>query len=118
MPNIRGFHRRVSRRGGLTDGHAFLGCLTHTLSSRLTAFCSLGRIIYTGILFSLQGEVNPRDDFKVRGRYLADKYDYDVTEARYYSGLVLKIDLKLSLRLNYFMRRVIGILMFKGCTVY
>jgi len=28
------------------------------------------------------GEVNPRDDFKVRGRYLADKYDYDVTEAR------------------------------------
>ena len=29
------------------------------------------------------GEVNPRDDFKTRGRYLADKYDYDVTEARY-----------------------------------
>merc|ERR1711902_226710 len=28
------------------------------------------------------GEVNPRDDFKTRGRYLADKYDYDVTEAR------------------------------------
>jgi len=28
------------------------------------------------------GEVNPRDDFKVRGRYLADKYDYDITEAR------------------------------------
>merc|ERR1719311_901330 len=28
------------------------------------------------------GEVNPRDDFKIRGRYLADKYDYDVTEAR------------------------------------
>merc|ERR1712168_943760 len=28
------------------------------------------------------GEVNPRDDFKVRGRYLADKYEYDVTEAR------------------------------------
>merc|ERR1719204_1709141 len=26
------------------------------------------------------GEVNPRDDFKTRGRYLAD--DYDVTEAR------------------------------------
>merc|ERR1711902_418234 len=25
------------------------------------------------------GEVNPRDDFKTRGRYLADKYDYDVT---------------------------------------
>jgi len=29
-----------------------------------------------------KGDVNPRDDFKVRGRYLADKYDYDVTEAR------------------------------------
>jgi len=29
-----------------------------------------------------KGEVNPRDDFKTRGRYLADKYDYDVTEAR------------------------------------
>lgn len=28
------------------------------------------------------GKVNPRDDFKTRGRYLADKYDYDVTEAR------------------------------------
>ena len=28
------------------------------------------------------GEVNPRDDFKTRGRYLADEYDYDVTEAR------------------------------------
>merc|ERR1712037_908950 len=28
------------------------------------------------------GEVNPRDDFKTRGRYLADKYDHDVTEAR------------------------------------
>jgi elongation factor 2 len=29
-----------------------------------------------------KGEVNPRDDMKTRGRYLADKYDYDVTEAR------------------------------------
>eukprot|EP00088_Acartia_fossae_P046329 TRINITY_DN4_c0_g1_i4.p1 TRINITY_DN4_c0_g1~~TRINITY_DN4_c0_g1_i4.p1 ORF type:complete len:850 (-),score=338.46 TRINITY_DN4_c0_g1_i4:446-2995(-) len=29
-----------------------------------------------------KGEVNPRDDLKTRGRYLADKYDYDVTEAR------------------------------------
>ena len=29
------------------------------------------------------GEVNPRDDFKVRGRYLCDKYEYDLTEARY-----------------------------------
>jgi len=28
------------------------------------------------------GEINPRDDFKIRGRYLADKYDYDITEAR------------------------------------
>ncbi|XP_057366058.1 eukaryotic translation elongation factor 2 [Daphnia carinata] len=29
-----------------------------------------------------KGEVNPRDDFKIRGRYLSDKYEYDVTEAR------------------------------------
>merc|ERR1719430_528396 len=29
-----------------------------------------------------KGDVNPRDDFKIRGRYLADKYDYDITEAR------------------------------------
>jgi len=29
-----------------------------------------------------KGEVNPRDDFKSRGRYLAEKYDYDATEAR------------------------------------
>jgi elongation factor 2 len=29
-----------------------------------------------------RGDVNPRDDFKLRGRYLADKYDFDVTEAR------------------------------------
>ncbi|XP_008481482.1 translation elongation factor 2 [Diaphorina citri] len=29
-----------------------------------------------------KGEVNPRDDFKIRGRYLADKYEFDVTEAR------------------------------------
>merc|ERR1711939_1302746 len=29
-----------------------------------------------------KGEVNPRDDFKARGRYLAEKYEYDVTEAR------------------------------------
>merc|ERR1712176_1567052 len=28
------------------------------------------------------GEVNPRDDFKVRARYLAEKYEYDVTEVR------------------------------------
>ncbi|KAK3709151.1 hypothetical protein QZH41_018061, partial [Actinostola sp. cb2023] len=28
------------------------------------------------------GDVNPRDDFKIRGRYLADKYDWDVTVAR------------------------------------
>merc|ERR1712215_64013 len=27
-------------------------------------------------------KVTPRDDFKIRGRYLADKYDYDITEAR------------------------------------
>merc|ERR1712179_815715 len=29
-----------------------------------------------------KGEVNPRDDFKIRGRYLADKYEYDISEAR------------------------------------
>jgi len=29
-----------------------------------------------------KGDVNPRDDFKIRGRYLADNYDYDITEAR------------------------------------
>merc|ERR1719293_636137 len=28
------------------------------------------------------GKVNPRDDFKIRGRYLADTYEYDTTEAR------------------------------------
>merc|ERR1719410_110114 len=29
-----------------------------------------------------KGDVNPRDDFKLRARYLADKYEFDVTEAR------------------------------------
>merc|ERR1719195_1914954 len=28
-----------------------------------------------------KGDVNPRDDFKIRGRYLADKYEFDITEA-------------------------------------
>jgi len=28
------------------------------------------------------GEITPRDEPKARGRYLADKYDFDVTEAR------------------------------------
>merc|ERR1711876_97007 len=28
------------------------------------------------------GECGPKDDFKTRGRFLADKYDYDITEAR------------------------------------
>jgi len=28
------------------------------------------------------GDINPRDDFKTRGRVLSDKYGYDVTEAR------------------------------------
>lgn len=28
------------------------------------------------------GQVNPRDDFKIRARYLCDKYEYDITEAR------------------------------------
>merc|ERR1712226_496454 len=29
-----------------------------------------------------KGDVSPRQELKTRGRYLADKYDYDVTEAR------------------------------------
>lgn len=29
-----------------------------------------------------KGEVSSRGDFKTRGRYLADKYDWDVSEAR------------------------------------
>jgi len=29
-----------------------------------------------------KGKVNPRDDFKVRARYLCDTYEYDITEAR------------------------------------
>lgn len=29
-----------------------------------------------------KGEITPRQEFKARGRYLADTYDYDVTEAR------------------------------------
>ena len=37
---------------------------------------------YLKCRLSFQGDVNPRDDFKVRGRYLADKYEYDITEAR------------------------------------
>lgn len=28
------------------------------------------------------GEVSDKQDFKIRGRYLADKYEYDITEAR------------------------------------
>ncbi|KAH8039698.1 hypothetical protein HPB51_008291 [Rhipicephalus microplus] len=28
------------------------------------------------------GQVNPRDDFKIRARYLSDKYEWDATEAR------------------------------------
>merc|ERR1712223_361211 len=28
------------------------------------------------------GDVSNKQDFKIRGRYLADKYDYDITEAR------------------------------------
>merc|ERR1712241_814554 len=28
------------------------------------------------------GECGPKDDFKTRGRFLADKYEYDITEAR------------------------------------
>lgn len=40
--------------------------------------CKLCTWLY---LFS-QGDVNPGDDFKSRARYLAEKYEYDVTEAR------------------------------------
>lgn len=40
------------------------------------------------------GDVNPKDDFKVRARYLSEEYDYDVTEAR-------KIDLVLRSRWNW-----------------
>jgi len=29
-----------------------------------------------------EGEVSNKQDFKIRGRYLADKYEYDITEAR------------------------------------
>ena len=32
--------------------------------------------------FVLQGKVTPRQEMKERARYLSDKYDYDVTEAR------------------------------------
>merc|ERR1712186_192593 len=28
------------------------------------------------------GDVSPKQDFKIRGRYLVDKYEYDITEAR------------------------------------
>lgn len=37
---------------------------------------------HTNLAIGFQGDVNPRDDFKVRARYLGEKYDYDVTEAR------------------------------------
>lgn len=30
----------------------------------------------------MQGNVNPRDDFKSRARYLGEKYEFDATEAR------------------------------------
>ncbi|QQP53382.1 Uncharacterized protein FKW44_005849 [Caligus rogercresseyi] len=29
-----------------------------------------------------KGDVSPKDDFKIRARYLTDKYEYDITEAR------------------------------------
>ena len=29
-----------------------------------------------------KGKVNPRDDVKIRGRYLADEYGWDITDAR------------------------------------
>lgn len=31
---------------------------------------------------SLQGEIQPRQEMKARARYLAEKYDYEVGEAR------------------------------------
>ena len=32
--------------------------------------------------YLIQGEINPRQDFKERARMLADGFDFDVTEAR------------------------------------
>lgn len=34
------------------------------------------------VIYFFQGEVKPRQDIKTRARYLAEKYDYEVTEAR------------------------------------
>jgi len=34
------------------------------------------------LLFVVQGDVTPRQEMKERARYLAEKYDYDATEAR------------------------------------
>ena len=41
-----------------------------------------GKCAFTIFNLLFQGEVNARDDFKIRGRYLADKYEWDITEAR------------------------------------
>ena len=34
------------------------------------------------------GKVHPRDDFKIRVRYLSNTYEYDITEARYVERFV------------------------------
>ncbi len=34
------------------------------------------------VIFEWKNEVNTKQDFKVRARYLNEKYEYDVTEAR------------------------------------
>lgn len=41
-----------------------------------------GKCIIKLLYYITQGDVNPRDDFKSRARYLGEKYEYDVTEAR------------------------------------
>ena len=39
-------------------------------------------VCFLKLFINLQGDVSPKQDFKIRGRYLADKYEYDITEAR------------------------------------
>ena len=42
--------------------------------------CLLPQCLY--VYFLLQGEVTPNQDYKQRARYLSEKYEYDVSEAR------------------------------------
>ena len=37
---------------------------------------------YVLVIDAVQGDVTPRQEMKERARYLAEKYDYDATEAR------------------------------------